>query len=80
MDSVQCVTINIRGDDIVEDDEIFVVTFSSDDDRDTIVYNTTTVTIVDDDGKANSCVGVACGSGMWVWHVSVECGCGVSRI
>jgi outer membrane lipoprotein-sorting protein len=47
----QCVTVNIRGDNIVEDAESFVVIFSSSDERDRIVYDNTTVTIIDDDGN-----------------------------
>lgn len=47
----QCVSVSIRGDNIVEDVETFVVIFSSDDERDEIVYDNTTVSIVDDDGE-----------------------------
>ena len=49
-DTTQCVTLSIRGDDLVEDTEMFVVVFSSDDERDYIQENSTTVTILDDDG------------------------------
>lgn len=51
-EAIQCVTITVRGDDIVEGAESFTVTFSSDDERDVIESPTTTVTIIDDDGKA----------------------------
>lgn len=47
----QCVSVYIRGDNLVEDLETFIVIFSSDDERDEIVYDNTTVSIVDDDGK-----------------------------
>ena len=49
-DARQCVSIYIRGDDVVEEDESFSVTFSSVDERDVINAATTYVTIVDDDG------------------------------
>lgn len=51
MDATQCVSVNIRGDNLVEGNEEFRVTFSSDNERDEIVENTTVVTIIDDDGK-----------------------------
>ncbi len=47
---IQCVTVNIRGDDVVESEESFLVTFSSDNERDVINGATTLVTIEDDDG------------------------------
>ena len=51
MNETQCVSVNIRGDNLVEGMEGFVVIFSSDDERDDIVYDNTTVYIIDDDGK-----------------------------
>lgn len=51
MEEIQCVSINIRADNLVEDLEMFVVIFSSDDTRDEFMNDNTTVSIVDDDGK-----------------------------
>ncbi len=48
--SIQCVDINIRGDDVVEGEESFLVTFSSENAPDVIVGRNSTVTIEDDDG------------------------------
>ena len=51
MNETQCVSVNIRGDNLVEDMEGCVVIFSSDDERDEIVYDNATVYIIDEDGK-----------------------------
>ena len=53
MNAIQCVSVTIRGDDIIEDTESFTVTFLSDDERDEIVNASTVVSIVDDDGTCN---------------------------
>jgi hypothetical protein len=50
--STLCVSVNISGDSLVEDEETFVVIFSSNDSRDEIINDNTTITIVDDDGRA----------------------------
>ena len=47
---LQCVTINLHGDDIFEGERSFLVIFSSTNQRDVIMSDTTLVTIVDDDG------------------------------
>jgi len=47
---IQCASIGIRGDNIVEDTETFDVVFTTTQDRVRIVDDTTTVTIIDDDG------------------------------
>ena len=48
---VQCVSINILGDDVVEGEESFMVTFSSANEHDIFIDATTVVTIEDDDGN-----------------------------
>ena len=50
-DPVQCVSVGIRGDDIVEGTEQFAVVFSSDDGHVVITDNTTIVSVIDDDGN-----------------------------
>lgn len=43
--------VTIRGDNIVEGVESFMILFSSEDERDVLLYDNTTVSIIDDDGK-----------------------------
>lgn len=52
-DIVQCVSVGIRGDTIVEETETFDVVFFSNDQGAFISENTTTVSIIDNDGKQN---------------------------
>ena len=50
--TTRCASINISGDSLVEDEEMFAVIFTSNDGRIEIVNDSITVMIVDDDGRS----------------------------